>query len=138
MSRTARLRTVTHFDGADEADVFRIERDETGRVHLIDPRDNDTELSPEEARLLAKALLDAAGVAVVVPAPTVPPPTATKRARITGPVGAEHVTIGKVYEVVSINSEGAPVIVNDYGNRWELCLPGDTPTTLFPSWEWVS
>lgn len=62
MSRTARLRTVTHFDCADEADVFRIERDATGRVHLIDANDNDTELSPDEARMLANALIDAAGM----------------------------------------------------------------------------
>lgn len=56
------LRTVTIFDCADEADVFRIERDATGRVHLIDAKGNDTELTPDEARLLAKALTDAAGV----------------------------------------------------------------------------
>lgn len=62
--RTAILRNVTHFDTADEVDVFRIERDATGRVHLIGPHDNDTELTPDEARLLAKALLDAAGLEV--------------------------------------------------------------------------
>ena len=61
MIRSALLRTVTHFDTADEADVFRIERDSAGRVHVIDRNDNDHELAPDEARLLAKALLDAAG-----------------------------------------------------------------------------
>lgn len=59
--RTAQLRVVQHFDTADEADVFRIERDATGRVHVIDAAGNDTELTPDEARLLAKALTDAAG-----------------------------------------------------------------------------
>ncbi len=59
--KSAMLRNVTHFSRADDVDTFLIERDEAGRVHLIGPHDNDIELSPEEARLLAKALLDAAG-----------------------------------------------------------------------------
>ncbi len=133
MSRTARLRTVTHFDGADEADVFRIERDETGRVHLIDPRDNDTELSPEEARLLAKALLDAAGVAVAPLAPT-----ATKRVRITGPVDASNVTVGRVYDVVATAPDGSPIIGGNNGKTWATCPYGERPHPYLPSWEWVS
>jgi len=58
---TAQIRVVQHFDTADEADVFRVERDAAGRVHLIDAIGNDRELSPDEARLLARALTDAAG-----------------------------------------------------------------------------
>lgn len=57
---TAALRTITILDLTDEEEAFRIERDATGRVHLKDGT-NDYEMSADEARLLAKALLDAAG-----------------------------------------------------------------------------
>lgn len=59
--RTAMIRNVAHFDTADETDVFRIERDAIGHVLIIDRNDNEVTLTPDEARLLAKALLDAAG-----------------------------------------------------------------------------
>lgn len=59
--RTAMIRNVTHFDTADEVDVFRIERDAIGHVLIIDRNDNEVTLTPDEARLLARALTDAAG-----------------------------------------------------------------------------
>lgn len=58
---TAALRNVTILDLTDEEEAFRIERDATGRVHLITGPGSDREMSADEARLLAKALLDAAG-----------------------------------------------------------------------------
>jgi hypothetical protein len=57
---TAALRNVTILDLTDEQEAFRIERDATGRVHLF-AGPNDYEMSADEARLLAKALTDAAG-----------------------------------------------------------------------------
>lgn len=55
------IRNVAHFDTADEVDVFRIERDAIGHVLIIDRNDNEVTLTPDEARLLARALTDAAG-----------------------------------------------------------------------------
>lgn len=58
--RAAALRNVTILDLTDEEEAFRIERDAIGRVHLI-AGPNDYEMSADEARLLARALTDAAG-----------------------------------------------------------------------------
>lgn len=61
MSRTHAVRVVTHFDTADEIDMFLISRDAVGRIHIVDAAGNDRELSADEARAFALAILDAAG-----------------------------------------------------------------------------
>ena len=55
--------------------------------------------------------------------------------RITGPMDAVSVTVGKVYAVSWWNGYGDPVITNDYGLEWTLCGDDGRPTATIPSWE---
>lgn len=72
------------------------------------------------------------------PKPAEPPKAQyPKRIRITRPVGAQGVTVGKVYAPTGWGSSGAPRIATDDGiGEWCCALPdGSDASTVFPAWE---
>jgi len=54
--------------------------------------------------------------------------------RITGPRGANYVTVGRVYRVVNWRGT-APIIRDDDGDPWALGVAGCVGSRLYPAWE---
>ena len=91
-------------------------------------------------RLAADAIFYADGLltALTPPAPVAPDARPT-HVKITGPVDACLVTVGKVYPVVDWDTDcDRGVILNDSGERWLLAqMKNREPTgsRSFPAWE---
>ena len=94
---------------------------------------------PEDRERVAKAIASAL-LARLRPATVAPAATdlydRPEWVRITGPVNAKYVTIGKTYRVVGWHSEagGGPIIRSDRDDPW-YCYAKDEVDDCSPSWE---
>lgn len=73
-------------------------------------------------------------VARPLPGAPLAAPSRPEWVRITGPEGADYVTVGKAYRVKEWD-KSSPLIENDWGEDWWCAATGDEIESSWPSWE---